>query len=332
MNHLTPQYDVLTLGETMARFTPPDYQRFGQSRSVEMHVGGSESNTAVGLARLGHRVCWLSRMTDNPVGRWISSEIAAQGVDVGQIVWTNEDRVGTYYMERGRAPRGSHVFYDRAGSAMSHMQPHELNSKLFHPDVARIFHTTGITVGLSNRAQKTVQRAVELARSAKQLISFDLNYRSRLWSASEAYTACEPIMAQADLVFLPIRDAYAVCRVDAHKSPHDVCRELQLRWRSATVVLTRGNLGAVALDAHGSFCEQAAFSADEVERLGGGDAFSAGYLSAVLSGLDLQQTMRWGCAAAALKYTIPGDLPLLDREQLERLVNSPHHAAQSIQR
>ncbi len=331
MNEANTPYDVLTLGETMARFTPPAFERFGQSRSVEMHVGGSESNTAVGLARLGHRVCWLSRLTDNAIGRWITREIASHGVDVSRVVWTDEDRVGTYYMERGRPPRSSQVLYDRADSAMSRMQPDELPPELFATGAARVFHTSGITVGLSEDARRTAMRAVELAREAKQVISFDLNFRSRLWAAAEAYAACEPIMAQADIIFLPLRDAQAVCEV-TKAEPAAVCRELHGRWPRATLVVTRAELGAVAMDAAGTFFEQAAFPADEVERLGGGDAFSAGYLAAVLSGCDVQDSLRWGCATAAIKYTIPGDLPLLDRNMVAALVSDPSHRPTSIQR
>lgn len=331
MSDDVPQYDVLTLGETMARFTPPGFERFGQSRSVEMHVGGSESNTAVGLSRLGFRACWLSRLTNNAIGRWIATEIASHGVDVSWVNWTDEDRVGTYYLERGRPPRSSQVFYDRAGSAMSRMRPEELPAELFTSNAARVFHTSGITLGLSQVSRQTALRAVELARAAGQKISFDLNFRSRLWSATDAYAACAPIMAQADIVFLPLRDAHAVCGVSG-SDPAAVCRELHARWPRATLVVTRGGQGAVAMDADGEFYEQPAFPAEEVERLGGGDAFSAGYLAAMLSGGMVGDSLRWGCATAAIKYTIPGDLPLFDRDMVVTLVNDPSRGSSSISR
>ncbi len=326
------RYAVLTLGETMARLTPPDFQRFGQSRSVEMHVGGSESNTAVGLARLGHSVCWLSRMTANPIGRWIVADIAAQGVDVSHVLWTDQDRVGTYYMERGRPPRDSQVFYDRASSAMSQMQASDLPEELFSSSAARIFHLSGITLGISATAQQTATRAVELAKRGGQQLSFDLNYRARLWSPQQAYDICSPIMAQANWIFLPLRDATSVCGVNQNAEPQDVCRELLSRWPQATIVLTRGRQGAISIAPSGELIEQAAFPAEEVERLGGGDAFSAGYLSALLEGFDPQLTLRWACATAALKYTIPGDLPLLDRSSVESLVGEHARGSAGIRR
>lgn len=324
-------YDVIALGETMARFSPAGFERFGQSRTVEMHVAGSESNTAIGLARLGHRVCWLSRLTDNAIGRWIAAEIASHGVNVSNIVWTDDDRVGTFYMERGAPPRSSQVFYDRAESAMACMQPEELRSDLFGSQAGGVFHTSGITLGISLQARQTALRAIELARGAGRLISFDLNYRSRLWTPSAAQAACEPVMAECNLIFLPVRDAQSVCGITTTE-PASICHELHKRWPQATIVLTRGNLGAVAMDQSGDFFEQPAFPAVEVERLGGGDAFSAGYLSASLSGQNIAEALRWGCATAAIKYTLPGDLPLIDRSSVAALVADESPLGSSIQR
>lgn len=327
MNDPSGPLDVLTLGETMVRFTPPGFERFGQSPTVEIHVGGSESNTAVGLARLGLRSAWVSRMTDNPLGRWIVAQIAAHSVDVSRVVWTDADRVGTYTMERGAPPRDSQVFYDRAGSAMSRMQPSDVQPQWFTAQQVRLFHVTGITAGLSECSRATVQTAIELAKASDIQVSFDLNYRSRLWSAQTAYATCAPFLSVADLIFMPLRDAVFVCGIDARLRPDEICLELHRRWPQAEIVLTRGCQGAVAIDRAGVFYEHSAFEALEVERLGGGDAFSAGYLSATLSTTDVQTALRWGCAAAAIKYTLPGDLPVFDRGQVAALVDGTNTGA-----
>ncbi len=131
-------YDVITLGETMLRLSPPEPLRIEQASHYEMHVGGSESNVAVGLARLGLRVAWLSRLTDNALGHTIENAIRAYGVDTSHIVWTNEDRVGLYFYEPGGAPRSGKVIYDRAGSAASRIQPTDLPAQLLAPDRARL--------------------------------------------------------------------------------------------------------------------------------------------------------------------------------------------------
>ncbi len=328
----TSRFDVVTLGETMLRFTPPAFERFGQSRMVEVHVGGSESNTAVGLSRLGHRVSWISRLTDNPLGRWIASELSAQGVDVSLVVWTAEQRVGTYYMERGRQPRPSQIYYDRAGSAMCSIQPDDLPIGLFSLATARVFHLSGITCGLSDSAAMTATFAVEQAKQAGQHVSFDLNFRGRLWDAEDAYRVCKPLMAQADTIFLAIRDAHAVCGVPADHDAEQTCRELHARWPKATIVQTLGSQGAMAIEPDGKLYSQPAFQVEQVERLGSGDAFSAGYLAAILQGQSLPTALAWACAAAALKYTIAGDLPLFDRSMLSQLLADCGPPGDALQR
>ncbi len=313
------RFDVLAIGETMLRFTPPECERFQQATLIETHVGGSESNTAVGLARLGQRVAWFSRLTDNPLGRKISQAIAEHGVDTSHVCWTEEDRVGTYYMERGGAPRGSQVYYDRANSAMCRLSKEDIASELLSPDRVRCLHTTGITLGVSTQTCQTAKALIEIARSAGVMISFDVNYRGKLWTAEEAACTCDSVAKQAELVFLPARDAVNLYQVEV-SSVEQAMNALHARWPQATVIMTRGSDGAVAIDSSGKFFSQPAFAAQEVERLGGGDAFSAGFLSAHLDGQPVSDCLCWGAAAAAIKYTLPGDLPVFDRSMVENLV------------
>ncbi|MDZ4847727.1 MAG: sugar kinase [Pirellulaceae bacterium] len=313
-------YDVVTLGETMLRLTPPGFERFSQASNFEIHIGGSESNTAVGLARLGLKVAWLSRLTDNPLGRKIAEGIAEHGVDTSHVVWTNEDRVGTYYLERGKAPRGSQVFYDRQGSAMSRMQPSNLPAWLFEISNSRVLHTTGITLGISESAARTADQAARLAKKAGWLLSFDFNYRARLWSAEAAKQGCQSIMEMADIIFIPQRDVGTVYGFH-DDDPRGILELLAKLFPNATIVLTMGANGAAARTRSGQHFMQPAFVAQEVERLGGGDAFSAGTLFGFLKSNDVEKALRWGAAVAAFKYTIPSDLPLIHFAEVESLVN-----------
>ncbi len=313
------KYDVVTFGESMLRLTPPHFERFSQASQFEIHIGGSESNTSVGLARLGLRVAWITRMTDNPLGRKITEAIAAHGVDTTHVVWTDEDRVGTYYLERGKPPRGSRVFYDRAGSAISRMHPEEFPLDLLRNQSLRVFHTTGITMGLSSSTSATAMHAALAAKESSTLISFDLNYRSKLWSPQSARQTCEVMMRLADIVFIPRRDAATVFQIAATE-PRAILAELASSFPKAIIVLTLGAEGAAAINPQGDFVSQPAFPAVEVERLGGGDAFSAGFLRGWLQSGELPTALRWGAAVAALKYTIPSDLPLVDLAEVQSLV------------
>src|SRR6058998_1066106 len=116
-------FDIVTFGEAMIRLSPPNFQRLEQARSLDLQVGGAELNTAVGVARLGHSSAWVSRLTNNPLGRLIANRAREAGVSTEHVLWTNEDRVGVYFLEFGAAPRASSLLYDRKGAAIAAIRP-----------------------------------------------------------------------------------------------------------------------------------------------------------------------------------------------------------------
>src|SRR6266851_6452106 len=120
-------YEVITFGEAMLRLSPPNFRRLEQARSLEVFVGGAELNTACGLARLGHSSAWVSRLTDNPLGRLIANHAREAGVSTEHVVWTKDDRVGLYFLELGAAPRASSVLYDRKNAAIAGIKPGMVN-------------------------------------------------------------------------------------------------------------------------------------------------------------------------------------------------------------
>ncbi len=317
-------YDMVTLGETMIRLTPPNLKRIEQTTTFDIEVGGSESNTAVGLARLGLRVAWVSRLTKNALGRIIEQTIKGYGVDTSRVVWTEQDRVGVYYFEEGKAPRGNSVIYDRANSALSRMQPTDLPADLFRQGAGRLLHLTGITPATGPNAAATCHRAMDAAIAAGWKFSFDLNYRAKLWSPTEALQGCDPFARAANLLISPLGDARLIYDLPDKVKPEQVLEELRQRYPQATVVLTLGKDGAVGQAPDGKLIWQPIFPAEEVGRLGGGDAFAAGLLYGYLleeGKADwLSQALRWGAAMGALKYSIPGDIPLVNRPEVEALV------------
>ncbi len=310
------RYDVVTLGESMLRLTPPGYLRIEQTRSFDIWVGGTESNTAVGLARLGMHVAWISRLPASPLGRYISNRIAQYGVDVSQVVWSRGERLGIYFHEKAIDPRASEIIYDRRDSAMSRMQPGDLPDELFQAGAADLLHTTGITLAISDTAQATVHAAMRQARAAGWRTSFDTNYRSKLWSGAEAAKGCQQAMQLADVLFCPLGD-YGNLYGDA--SADAALLGLAERFPNTLIVMTLGVDGAIARLTTGEIFRQPAILAGEVGRIGGGDAFAAGFLYAWLRHDDVELALKWGAAMSAMKYTIPGDLPLVDREAVAAL-------------
>src|SRR6202521_521361 len=178
-------FEIITFGEAMIRLSPPNFRRLEQASSLDLLVGGAELNTAVGLARLGRKTAWVSRLTDNALGRLIANRAREAGVSTDHVVWTKDDRVGVYFLEFGAAPRASSVLYDRRGAAIAGVRPGMIDwMKVFAG--ARWVHVTGITPALSMSAAETTREALQAARGAGVRTSIDLNYRAKLWSQADA--------------------------------------------------------------------------------------------------------------------------------------------------
>src|SRR5687767_12749635 len=190
------RYDLLSLGECMVRRSPPAHERIEFARSLEVWVGGGEYNVAYALARLGLRTGLLSRMVDNPVGRIILNHGRAVGMDMSHVVMVpydglgRADRVGINFTEVGTSVRPSVTMYDRGHSAASHLKPGMIDfGALFRrgesPGV-RWLHTGGIFPALSPACAAVCTEALSAAKAAGAVTSFDLNFRSSLWSIDEA--------------------------------------------------------------------------------------------------------------------------------------------------
>src|SRR5918998_3584672 len=182
-----PRYDLLSIGETMLRLSVPEGERLERVRQLEVWPGGAESNVAAAVARMGFRAAWVSRLPRSPLGRRVERAIHAEGVDTSNVVWTDEDRVGTYFIEYAPPPRRIEVVYDRKDSAAARMQPEQID----WPAVldTRILHLTGITAGLSPSCLAVCERACDRAGEAGATLSIDVNYRAKLWSPADAAAA-----------------------------------------------------------------------------------------------------------------------------------------------
>src|SRR3954471_17906326 len=228
-------FDVITFGEAMVRLSPPNFRRLEQARSLDVQVGGAELNTAVGLARLGRKTAWVSRLTDNPLGRLIANHGREAGVCTDHIVWTKDDRVGVYFLEFGAAPRASSVLYDRKGAAIAAIQPGMIDwGKVFTG--AKWFHVTGITPALSASAAATTREALAAARAAKVGTSVDLNYRVKLWSQADAGRCMSDLMQFCDVLVTTEEDTERVFGIRG-----------QDHEEGAALVAKRFNLKAVAV-------------------------------------------------------------------------------------
>jgi 2-dehydro-3-deoxygluconokinase len=313
-------WDVVTLGEALVRLSPPDMRRLEGTNAFAVDVSGSEANTAVGLAHLGKSALWLSRLTDNPLGRGVAQRLGALGVDTQHIAWTEKDRVGLVFQEDSAPPRQPRAIYDRTGSAMSRIRSADLPAAVFAPNQARLLHLTGIMPALSNPANTTALHALKRAVDAGWRVSFDVNYRPHLWTPDEARAGVEPFLRAADVALLSRNDAKAVFGLAESLPDQRVLDTVAAYFPQAVWVMTLNSGGAIGRERDGKFYHQAPYACTNVSQTGTGGAFSAGFLSAYLDGASLAEALRWGCAALALKRTLPGDLSTLDKADLTRLL------------
>ena len=327
--------DLVTFGEAMVRLTPPAFQRIEQAHSFDVHVGGGELNVAVAAARLGITSRWVSRLPENALGRMIANRAREQGVDV-HVEWTADDRAGLYFAELGAAPRASSVLYDRAASALSRITPGSIDwASVF--DGARWFHVSGITPALSESAAKVTAESLVAAKKAGLTVSYDLNYRSKLWSAEKARAVQEPLLEHVDVLMTTEEDTRVVFGIGGDKSDSydrvdaesyaQVARTLEERFDLRAVAVTLRENPRVLLNtwsaivvAEGTVHRAPRYEVEVVDRIGAGDAFSAGLIVSRLEDRGWDDAVRFATATSALKHSIPGDFCLVTRSDVDQLL------------
>lgn len=307
-------YDLITFGETMLRLAPPPNQRLEGAMELQVNVGGAESNVAVNLARLGKRTAWFSRLPDNPLGHTARNIIRQHGVDVSHVVWSDDQRMGLYFVETGLPPRGALVWYDRQYSAASQLAPDDLPLEIFSQ--SRWLHLTGITAALSPTCRACVRVSIDHARKQNVTVSFDVNYRSLLWDASTAVRTLTPFCEAADVVFVARRDA--VLLWGAPDDASECADWVQRKW-GGTVIVSDGQRGAVINDGE-KLVSRPSLPTQVIDRVGAGDALAAGVICRLLEHAALEDALRFGLALAALKLSMPGDFALTNRDEVETLL------------
>jgi len=313
---------LVTFGETMLRLSPPGGERLETADEFEVHVAGAESNVAVAAQRLGVDATWASKLPDSPVGQRVVNELRGHGVSTA-VAWDDDPsgRQGTYYLEQGEAPRGNDVIYDRAGASVTTAEPSEL--PVDRIEAADGFHTTGITPALSATLAETTAELLARAQTAGTTVSFDLNYRSKLWSPAEARAVVTDLFQDVDVLVVAERDAEQV--LDRDGDAATVARELASDFDFETVVVTRGSAGALAL-ADGNIYEQPTFEASNAHPVGTGDAFVGGFLSQYLDGEAVADGLAWGAATAALKRSVPGDIAVVNPAEVREVIEGDTEA------
>lgn len=310
---LRESYDVLAFGEALLRLQPDGDHRIEEAPSFAAYPGGSELNTCYALANLGVDTAWFSVLPEGPLGRRILRHLRGAGVDVS-LVRFRPGRLGTYWVEYGREPRGIEVLYDRRDSCVCHLAQEDVPWDAISR--CRMFFISGIAVAISEGARRWGLEMAAAARRGGARVAVDLNYRARLWSVDEAAPILEQLGRQAEIVISTEDDLRRLYGLGGE--PEDVARAAADRFGCQTLVMTRGGEGGLCLEG-GHVRRRSVFVSARIDRVGAGDAFDAGFLYAILTG-RAEQALDYGLALAALKHSLPGDTLITSPEEVERVV------------
>ncbi|QLG29226.1 sugar kinase [Halorarum halophilum] len=305
--------DLVTFGESMLRFSPPTGEPLERTDTLDVHAAGAESNVAVAAQRLGLDTAWLSKLPDSPLGRRVLSELHSHGVDTDVVL--DEGRQGVYYIDRESITERRNVIYDRDDASVRTTRVEDL--PLDRVRSADMFYTTGITPALSATLFDTTSELLDIAGDADVTTGFDVNYRSKLWTPAEARDTLVDLLPSVDLLFVPERDAELI--FEQTGPVEERAAYFADEFGIDTVVVTQGSDGATALR-DGSAVRADTFEVETIDSIGSGDAFVGGFLARYLDGDDLTTALRYGCATAALKRTIRGDLAVTTPEEVESLL------------
>ena len=336
---------IVTFGEIMLRLSTPGFTRFRQSRQFDVVYGGGEANVATSLAVFGHETRFVTKLPEHEIGQSAVDQLRQYGVNT-QYLARGGERVGIYFLETGASQRPSKVIYDRARSAVSEMEPGDVDwDAAMHG--ADWFHWTGITPALGPKPLAALRQALAAAKAAGATVSCDLNFRSKLWTTEQAQEAMRPLMEHVGVCIANEEDADRCLGVRTEGSGADAADEAELSEagyaRLADKLKADFGFEAVAItlrESHSAsdngwsamllggagrarpLAEAARsriYDVRLVDRVGGGDSFAAGLIHGLLTEDDAADALEFAVAASALKQTIPGDLNLTSAAEVEKL-------------
>jgi 2-dehydro-3-deoxygluconokinase len=305
-----PRFDVTTLGEMLLRLSVPSGERLETAKRFDVCPAGAEANVVTLLSRLERKTSWLGALPDNPLGTLSVNALRVAGVETSGIIWQHHGRMGTYYVEFGVLPRGIQVLYDRAHSCASQLGPETIDWDLLFS--TRLLHLTGITPALSASCREIMMQAIQGAKQRDIPVSFDVNYRQKLWPEKEAGETLSSLIQNVELLFCSQADAKRLFNCSG--TMQEIAEGMLELSQARQVVITFGREGAMLWDGT-RWQHEPAPSVQMVDRLGAGDALAAGVIHGWLD-RDLAAGLRYGTTLAALALSQFGDMVVTNKSEL----------------
>lgn len=342
------ELDLLSLGECMIRLSPPGHQRIELTPYFEAYAGGGEYNVAYALARYGMRTGWVSRLVDNPLGHFIRNHARVAGMDISEVIWVpydgsgRADRIGLNFTEVGTGVRASVSMYDRGHTAVSHMKVGDVDwKKIFREGRVRWFHIGGIFTALSDTCAEVAAESMKAARDAGTIVSYDLNFRSKLWSSTKAIEVTKKLTPYVDVLIGNEEDFQMVLGFEVEGADKNLTKLSIEGYKKMVqrVVATYAHVQVVGTTLRevvsglvnnwsaimfyeGVFYQSRIYERMEIEdRVGGGDGFCSGLVYGLLHDMTPQECVEMGAAHGALLQTTRGDTSMVTLEEIKHVMS-----------
>lgn len=292
--------DVLTFGESMVAFSTINNQSIVHTNQSSVSIAGAESNVATALARLNHKVKWVSRVGDDPFGDKILHTLQAEGIDIKGVVKDTTHRTGMMFKQK-KSLLDTEVIYYREHSAASKLTKENIDPEWIKQ--CKIIHITGITPSLSESCKELVMEVIRLGKKHNKLISFDPNVRLKLWDIEEAKKTLLPIIKQTDIFFPGVEELKLLFDFETFQDMEAFAME----WKIPVMVVKDGAKGAWLFEKGNTEFVPALMVDHVVDEVGAGDAFASGFLHGHLQSKKGVDCVMYGHALAAFVISTEGD-------------------------
>ena len=312
---------IVGFGEMLLRLNPGNYQKIQQANSFQASFSGAEANVIMSLSTLGHQTKFVTKVPSSALGTRVVRELASYQVDTSQIVYGNE-RLGIYFLEPGYGPRTSEVIYDRSHSAIACAKREDFNFDDILQNVD-VLHISGVTPALSESLNQICQALIVEAKKRNIFVFYDSNYRSKLWNHSQAKQFMEAILPDVDAILLGILDFQYILEKSIPQGT--VTQQLEtlydqlfqeypnLQYAGSTKRTTH-SMSDNSLQSFVYDGKQLHVSKEQrfdiLDRVGGGDAFAAGFIHGIICGFSSDDIAEFANSASVLKHSIHGDINL----------------------
>lgn len=317
----------------MLRLTPPNNQKILQSNSFEAVYSGGEANVIASLAMFGHDTKFVTKLPDNHLGQKVLSKFRGYNVDISDVV-TGEGRLGIYFSEIGHGLRSTEVIYDRKYSAISMADKSEFDIDKILDGVGFV-HMSGITPALSKSLREFTIDFIKACKERGILVSYDSNFRAKLWSLEEAREVLTEVMPLIDIAFLGHLDMINILQfedkgLEFDENLKDLYGRLfekypNLKYAACTKrtvnSINNNSLRGYLYDGEELIVSNE-YTFDILDRVGGGDAFTAGVLHGIFKNMKHEEIIEFGICASSLKHSILGDINIVYEDTVVSLMKN----------